>query len=77
MREGGGVLPVLVHDVDLPAHVGVGEAVVVDYVGPGGVGGDLQDGRLPGFAAELQGAVVFLEGGVVVVQATVAAFGVF
>ena len=36
-----GLLSEVVHDVDLPAHVGGGVAVVIDHVGPRDIGGHL------------------------------------
>ena len=66
----------VVHDVDLPAHVRRGVAVVVDDVRPGDVGRDLEDGGLALLAVELEGVAEALEGLEVVVEAAVVAVAV-
>ncbi len=61
-----------VDDVDLPPHVGHGEAVVIDHIGPGEVGRDLEDSRLA-FAVTLQVQAVAVphEGVEVVIESSV------
>ena len=44
-----------VHNVDLPSHVGVRVALVVDDVGPGHVGGHLKHGGVALLALQTEG----------------------
>jgi hypothetical protein len=63
--------------VYLPSHVALGEAVVVDGVGPGRVGGDFENGAVGSVALRDETAVELAEGREVLVESTVSGWRVF